>query len=79
MSEQVTSATADPALNGAGRTVPPDQGEPGEVETADRAMGSVMVGLGLFLILVGIDRYTGGALSSLVIRIFAGGGDGETP
>jgi hypothetical protein len=80
MSEQATSAAqADPALNGKGAAVPPGEVEPGEVELADRAMGSVMVGLGVFLLIVGIDRYTGGALGVLLRGIFAGGGDGETP
>jgi len=77
MTEQ-TTAQADPALNGKAQAVPPDPGgQPEQVTGADRALGVLIIGIGLVFLFMGIDRVTGGVLTASLTAAFGGGDDGQ--
>lgn len=57
------------SVNGQAATLPPDV-EPDPVDTGERWLGILVIAAGAFLLLVGIDRVSGGRFSAGL-----GGGD----
>lgn len=75
MTEQTAVQAGSKAeQNGAGGLAAVEPGVPG----SDRALGIVVAAVGLFVILAGIDRFTGGLISRTVTAFFAPGEPDES-
>lgn len=72
--QQATAAPTDaPAASANGRGPVPPAAGPGEADTGERWLAALVIAAGLFLLFVGIDRATGGALTGA----FSGDSGGE--